>query len=96
MKKQDTKLQIDKDEREYLEFLKKVEDMVEKGTLRLEGLSDEQRMYWREIAKNTKGKTKVISLRVNELDLLRAKDKAARLGLPYQTWITSLIHQNLD
>ena len=39
--------------------------------------------------------TKVISLRMLEEDLALARDKAAAKGLPYQTFLKSLLHEAL-
>ena len=43
--------------------------------------------------KNTFGKTRPISLRVNEVDLVELKTQALEQGLPYQTLLSSIIHQ---
>jgi len=48
---------------------------------------------FRQAYKNTFGKTKSISLRVNETDLIKLKAKALEQGLPYQTLLGSIIHQ---
>ncbi len=37
-------------------------------------------------------KTKPITLRVKQSDLIRIKAKAARNGLPYQTMLSALLH----
>jgi predicted DNA binding CopG/RHH family protein len=42
-----------------------------------------------------KGTAKVISLRVPEEDLVLAREQAARRGLPYQTYLKSLLHEAL-
>ena len=39
--------------------------------------------------------TKVISLRLPEEDLALAREQAARKGLPYQTYLKSLLHEAL-
>jgi predicted DNA binding CopG/RHH family protein len=39
--------------------------------------------------------TRVVSIRLPEADLTRAREQAARMGLPYQTYIKSLLHQAL-
>jgi len=44
-------------------------------------------------AKNTLNKTKNINIRLSEKDLLKAKAKASETGIPYQTLISSIIHQ---
>jgi predicted DNA binding CopG/RHH family protein len=41
------------------------------------------------------GATKVISLRLPEADLALAREQAARKGLPYQTYLKSLLHEAL-
>ncbi len=38
---------------------------------------------------------KVVSIRLPEADLLMAREQAAELGLPYQTYIKSVLHQAL-
>jgi len=44
-------------------------------------------------AKNTFSKSKSISLRLNENDLLKLKARALEEGLPYQTLLNSLVHK---
>ena len=44
-------------------------------------------------AKNTLNKTKNINIRLSEKDLIKAKAKASETGIPYQTLISSVIHQ---
>ena len=44
-------------------------------------------------AKATLDKTKNINVRISESTLLKIKALAMRKGIPYQTLITSLIHQ---
>ena len=39
---------------------------------------------------------KVVSLRLPEADLALARTQAAKKGLPYQTYIKSLLHQALE
>lgn len=41
------------------------------------------------------GATKVISLRLPEADLALAREQAAQKGLPYQTYLKSLLHEAL-
>jgi predicted DNA binding CopG/RHH family protein len=47
-----------------------------------------------EIAKNTLAKNKAITVRVSERNLVRLKAAAAREGVPYQTFISSLIQKH--
>ncbi|MFH1565311.1 MAG: antitoxin [bacterium] len=44
-------------------------------------------------AKATLNKTKNINIRLTEKDLHQIKSKAIKIGIPYQTLLTSLIHQ---
>jgi len=46
------------------------------------------------IAHNTFAKNKSITVRVSERNLMRLKAAAAREGVPYQTFISSLIQKN--
>jgi len=39
---------------------------------------------------------KVVSIRLPECDLKLARSQAAKKGLPYQTYIKSLLHQALE
>lgn len=41
-------------------------------------------------------KNKRISFRISEFDLKAIQKKAAQVGIPYQTLITSLIHQYVN
>jgi predicted DNA binding CopG/RHH family protein len=65
-------------------------------------LSRKQRAWFRKVADNTlkhlekEKKTKNINLRLKESELKAIKAKSARVGLPYQTLITTLIHQYLQ
>lgn len=40
-------------------------------------------------------KNKNINIRISEHDLLRVKAKAIEEGIPYQTYISSLIHKHI-
>jgi len=44
-------------------------------------------------AKNTLNKTTNINIRLSEKDVMKAKTKAAETGIPYQTLLSSVIHQ---
>jgi len=47
----------------------------------------------KEIATNTLRKNARITLRLSSSDLERLKEKAAYKGLPYQTFISSVLHE---
>ena len=47
---------------------------------------------WRQLAANTLNKGERITIRINSSDLNAIKQKAAELGMPYQTLIGSTLH----
>jgi predicted DNA binding CopG/RHH family protein len=53
-----------------------------------------ERLRLKQIAKNTTAKNKTITVRLSERNLIRLKAKAAQEGIPYQTFVSSLIHKN--
>lgn len=55
---------------------------------------NQEKLRLRAYAKATLDKTKNINIRISESDLLKIKALALRKGLPYQTLISSLIHQH--
>lgn len=80
-------------------MLTKEEQEIEQGILHgeytpLTDFSDEKKKL--ESAANfTLEKTKTISIRLTEKNLMRIKAAAAREGLPYQTLITSILHKHV-
>lgn len=56
-------------------------------------LTTKRRKEFLTAANNTIAKNKMITIRLSERNLLRIKAAAAREGLPYQTYITSIIHK---
>ena len=55
-----------------------------------------QKKKYRDYAKATLIKTKNINLRLSEKDLQKIKSRAVEKGIPYQTLLSSLIHQYAD
>jgi predicted DNA binding CopG/RHH family protein len=53
-----------------------------------------ERARLKQIAKNTTAKNKTITVRLSQRNLIRLKAKAAQEGIPYQTFVSSLIHKN--
>lgn len=72
-----------------------VEDALERGELVSVPATQEEKKRLAEIARYTLEKTKTITLRISERDLMGLKAKSAQEGIPYQTFITSLIHKNV-
>ncbi len=79
-------LELDKEE-------EKIERDFEKGAFKsVSNLASEKKRY-QLYAKNAMDKTKNVNLRVSEGDLLKIKSLAVEKGIPYQTLLSSLIHQ---
>ena len=73
-----------------LELLEEVESATEFE--RVENFEDEL-MEAKMAAKNFLNKTKNVNIRIPEFDMLMLKRKSAELNIPYQTILSSLIHQ---
>lgn len=58
----------------------------------VENLQDEIKLH-QDIAKNTLRKDKRINIRLSSNDLEALKTNAVELGLPYQTLVSSILHQ---
>ncbi len=72
-----------------------IENAIERGAFSsVPNLAEEKKRY-AQIAQNTFARNKMITLRISERNLLRVKAAAAREGLSYQTFITSLIQKNV-
>ena len=87
MKKRTMKL--DKEEREIL-------DAIERGEFKPVPMLKKELARHAKIARATLTritKNKTISIRISEHDLVRIKQRAAKEGLPYQTFITSTLHK---
>lgn len=54
-----------------------------------------RRLTRRRLSARLKASTRVVSIRFAESDLSLARRQAARRGLPYQTYIKSLLHEAL-
>ncbi len=77
---------LDKEEQELLQSLEN--DEWES----VENLEDEIKTH-QKIAKNTLKKDKRINIRLSSNDLEALKTHAVELGLPYQTLVSSILHQ---
>ena len=56
--------------------------------------TDADRTHWSAMARYTLEKTKAINIRLSEKNLVKVKAAAARDGVSYQTFISSLIQKN--
>ena len=78
--------ELDKEEKQT------ITDYKQKKLKTVAGFKHNQKQY-REYAQAAMDKTKNINIRISESDLLKIKSLAVKKGVPYQTMITSLIHQ---
>ncbi len=72
-----------------------IEDAIERGEYSSVSNLEEEKKKFAVAAQYTLEKTRTISVRLTERDLVHLKAKAAREGIPYQTFLTSLIHKNV-
>ncbi len=72
-----------------------IEDELERGEYVSRPATEEEKKELAAMARYTLEKTRTISVRLTERDLARLKIAAAREGIPYQTFLTSLIHKNV-
>lgn len=72
---------------------KLIEADFEAGNYRSVRDADSAISKYQSFARNTLEKTKNINIRLSEKDLLKIKARAASLGLPYQTLVSSVLHR---
>lgn len=77
---------LDKEERELL-------DAYNKGEFKSVPHFEEEKKKYIAAARATLNKTKNINIRLTERDLYKLKAKAMERGLPYQTLVSSVLHQ---
>ncbi len=77
---------LDKEEKELMRE-------IEKGGFRRIRNFKKQAKLYQEYARATLDKKRNINIRVAERDLLKLKARAVEKGLPYQTLVTSVLHQ---
>ena len=68
-------------------------ESYERGEWKSVGNLTQEMKLAREIASNTLRKDARVTLRLSSGDLVRLKEKAAYKGLPYQTFISSILHE---
>lgn len=79
-------VKLDTEEQELLESF-------EQGEWKSVGNLKQEMKIAKEMAANTLRKNARITLRISSGDLVRLKQKAAYKGLPYQTFISSVLHE---
>lgn len=80
-------MKMDEYELDLLEAVENAEEFE-----RVEKFEDEL-MEAKLAAKNFLNKSKNVNIRIPEFDMLMLKRKSAELNIPYQTILSSLIHQ---
>ena len=83
------KTRLTKEEKEIVESFEKGEWIPVKD---LSKRKKELMQY----ARNTMRKDKRINIRISERDLIELQRKAVREGLPYQTFVSSIIHKFIN
>jgi len=82
-------MKLDKEEQEIL-------DAYDEGKLELRLPSDSEKKEISSFAKETFNKSTRITIRLYEHDLRGIQKKAMEKGIPYQTLISSMIHQYIE
>jgi predicted DNA binding CopG/RHH family protein len=83
-------VELDEEEKEISEAIDKA---IDKGQLKSVDNLEEELVFAREAATNYFRKDARVTLRLSSSDLARLKQKAAYKGLPYQTFIASVLHE---
>ncbi len=78
------------------DYEKEVLKSYEKGKLKSVPNKKQEIARYQSYAKSSLDKTKNINIRISERDLLKVKALALKKGLPYQTLISSIVHQHSE
>jgi predicted DNA binding CopG/RHH family protein len=89
MKKVVTVMKLDKEEKGIL-------DAYAKGEMELSPLSKKDKAKVKSIAARTFRKDRRVTIRLYDHDLKGIQKKAMEKGMPYQTLISSMIHQYVE
>ena len=79
------KVKLSREEKELLEA-------VEAGEFE-SGLTESRKEELQSIARNTVKKDKRINIRISNRDLTAIQSRASEEGIPYQTFVSSIIHK---
>lgn len=82
---------IDKEEKE-------LSNLIEKGSFTSVNIKKKKELFslLNNAAKNSKAKRMVVNLRLPKRDLFVLKTDAAKEGIPYQTYIASVLHKHIN
>ena len=83
------KVNLTKEEKEIL-------DSFEKGEWTPVADLSKRRKELAQYARNTLRKDKRLNIRISERDLIEFQRKAVKEGLPYQTYVSSIIHKFIN
>lgn len=72
---------------------KAVLDSVERGEWRTIPTFEKESDRYKKYARATFRKDKRINIRISERDLIKLQRRAVKEGLPYQTFISSILHK---
>jgi predicted DNA binding CopG/RHH family protein len=72
-----------------------IERAFARGEIVSRAVTKAEREKWAGIAQGTLAKRKAITIRISERNLARLKAVAAREGVPYQTYVSSLIQKHV-
>jgi len=75
------------------DYEKELMELDEKGLIKAHKPDPEEKKALMEAAKNTLQKDRQVSIRLSSRDLISLKRKANRYGIPYQTFISSVLHR---
>ncbi|MCD8482045.1 MAG: hypothetical protein LR015_04840 [Verrucomicrobia bacterium] len=78
------------------EYEKELLELEEKGLIESSVPSTVERKALMSAAKQTLQKDMRINIRISSRDLISLKRKANRVGMPYQTLISSVLHQYIS
>ncbi len=81
-------LKLNKEEKDILKA-------IENDEIVSVGIQKDELQELQRVARNTFAKTKTISIRIPERTLLRIKAAAVQEGIPYQTFISSVLHKQV-
>ncbi len=82
----------------YFELEKNEDEILkdfEEGNLKSVKSAKKEKMAYRGYVSAMLKKGKNINIRLSENDLLKIKSKAMSDGIPYQTYLSSLVHKHL-
>ena len=82
-------MKLDKEEQEIL-------DAYEKGEIKAKSPSKKELRITKSIAENTFRKNRRITIRLYDHDYKGIQKKAMKMGIPYQTLISGMIHQYVE